>query len=337
MAGTTPPPVPIPDQNLISTKTVSFGRPPGYWKSIMLDFLSVFAALAFGYVYFRYLTVGISPWYVIGTFFVFSALSVLQVFLARNIVRRTFIVLAEAIALVAPFVFYDDWQIVALTGAVAFVVLIWGYFISHSEAHNSLELQFFRISRNVLGKVVTAAIVFMILVYAPQVDGRGTFFPQANFKTFFDWAAGSLSGFYPGISFTGSFGQFAGDVAKSELQKNPTFSTLSPQAQDAAIAQASTQLAQGVANTTGIVPAPSDLMSTVVYNYIVAALSGWRNRFQSQFIFIWAIVLFLALRTIGVVFVWAAQLVSLVVYEILLAAGFMHIEKAAQTQEIVQY
>ena len=37
------------------------------------------------------------------------------------------------------------------------------------------------------------------------------------------------------------------------------------------------------------------------------------------------------------VFVWAAQLVALVVYEILIAAGFMSIEGVPQTKETLRY
>lgn len=325
------------DQNLIKPTKLQQQRPPGFWKSIVLDLLSMLSALALGYFYFRYLTTGISPWYVLGAALVFSTCSVLQAFLARKPLRRTFVILGESIVLVVWFAFYDSLSIVLLAGGATFLILLWGYFSARADQDNNVEVAFFGTSRHVLGKLTTAILFVMIVVYVPSAQGSGVFIPRTSFKTFFDWSTSFLTNFYPSLPFNETFGTFSRGVAKSELQNNPTFNALSPSAQNAAIEQAAAQLSANVGAATGMAPAESQSLSDVVYNYIISTLAAWKDKFQDQFMAVWVLVVFLVLRTFAVAYIWIAQFVSLVIYEILLSLGFMHIGEETQTKEVVDY
>lgn len=327
------------NQNLIGpTKVSTIERPPGFYKSIVLDVISIVLALGFGYAYYSYLTASISPWWVFGVGLAFGTISVLQAVLTKHYTRRALILLAEAIGFIAFFFRYDDWRVVLLTGTVLFVVLSVGYLRSHSVLENSVEMPFFRGTHDCLAAVTTALLLFMILVYAPQAQGQGVFVPQQSFNTFFTWMSGFLNNFYPNVPFNSSFGDFSESLAKMELQNNPTFNTLSPQAQNQAVAQASSQITQGVSQFAGIkTPQPTAQMSDVVYGSIVSVLGTWQSHLQDKFIIAWVVVLFLILRTFGIIFVWIAQLLTLVIYEMLIASGFMHVGESTQTREVVEY
>lgn len=328
----------VPGQNLISqTKFSEHGHQPGFYKAIVLDALSVASALLFGYLYFWYLARGISPWYVLGALFLFSSLSVLQAFLQSGTGRRALILLAEAVGLLVFFSTYDDFRILGVAFSIVFVFLYWGYLSARGYLKNSIEVPFFGTARAVLGKLTTAALLAMILVYAPQVGTRGAPVPRESFKTFFDWSSGFLNNFFPGVPFNDSFQTFSQEIAKMELANNPTFQAMTQRAQNAAITQATAQIANTVKQTTGVAPAAGDQVSDVVYNYIVATLAGWQARFQGEFIIGWTIVLFLILRTAGTVFIWIAEIVALIFYEILLSAGFMRVVEVPQTKEVVEY
>ncbi len=301
--------------------------------------MSVASALCFGWFYFHYLSVASSPWYLFAAFLLFSACSTSQVFLAKKLGRRTLVILGESVALVACFLFYDSWLIAGIAGLVAFAVLLWGCLTSRSALRGSIEIQFFRIARSVLGKVVTALVLVMILVYVPQAESQGqpVFVARGDFHVFFDWAEGVVNGFYPNVPLAGSFGAFAENIARTELEKNPAFGSLSQSEQDGAVAQAAAQLTGSVTQITKVAPAPGETVSDVAYDYLVATLVALRDHFQTQFIVVWAIMLFCILRMIGIAFVWVAEFASLIVYEILLATGFMHIDKITQTQEVIVY
>lgn len=326
------------NQNLVDPSRVSESAlPAGFWRALVLDFLSVAAALFFGYSYFAYLTDGASPWYMVAGLTLFAVLSAMQVFLTHDIGRRLLVILAETAAMVIAFIFYDDWRVVLVAGVVVFIVLLWGYFSGWSEVGNEVEIHFFKSTAGAIGKVTTAALLFLLILYAPQAQGQGIFLPRASFRTLFDWSTGFLGSIYPGVSFNDSFGTFAQGFAKAELANNPAFAQLPAAAQDATVAQAADRLAGSIKQATGVAPTSAEPMSDVAYDYIVATLGKWETQFNGQFTIIWVVVLFLIFRTVGFIYVWAAQIVALIVYEILIAAGFMHIEGVPQTKESVTY
>ncbi len=328
----------VPDQNLINQTRVSPAEPAGFWRSVALDVLSLFSALGTGYAYSCYLAAGFSPWWVIAGLLVFSAASVLQVLLMTKTGRRALVILGEAAMLLVWFIFTDGWQIAAGTGVIVFLLLLWGYLSARSHLRNGIEISFLGTSRRVIGKLATAAVVFMILVYAPQAAAGGAALaPRASFGTFFDWSAGVVGAFYPNIPFTGSLGAFSEGIAKTELRQNPSFTLLDPNSQNAAVAAAAAQITANVGAATGVAAAPGDSLGDVAYRAVANLLAGVRQKFPRAFVFAWAVVLFFILRSVGIVFVWVAQFVALVAYEILLAAGFMKITQETQTKELISF
>jgi type IV secretory pathway VirB3-like protein len=78
-------------------------------------------------------------------------------------------------------------------------------------------------------------------------------------------------------------------------------------------------------------------VATVLYGFILRTLSGWRTRFASAFLVGWSVVIFVLLRSIGILFVWLGQLLLGVVYEILLAAHVITIREEQTTKEVIGY
>lgn len=330
-------PAKVPDQNLINPAKKDYGPgPAGLWKGIVIDTFSFLSAFYFGSVYHAYLTDGLTPWYVFGAALAFCVASALQVFLPKDLGRRVIVIIGEACAFVIFFVGQDPWVIVLIAAFVSFAVLVWGYTSGKSRVRNGIEVQFFSCAGAVIGKVVTAMLLFMILVYIPQAT-NGAIVPQTSFQTFFDWSAGVVNRFYPNLSLNGTFGAFSESLAQLELSNNPTFQSLSPSQRNAAVSSASEQLSSAVAQTTGQAPSPDESVSDVVYSYIAKSFVNSQNQFGNASIVIWVIVLFLILRSIGMLFAWLAEIVALIFYEILLASGFMHISKATQMKEVIEY
>jgi hypothetical protein len=330
-------PTKLPDQNLINPTKKNYGtNESAQWKAGILDVCSVFAALLFGFTYYRYLTEGTSPWYVFGAAILFCVTSSIQIFVTKDVGRRALVILAESVALVAFFAGQDEWQIILIAFIISFVVLMWGYISGKARVQNSIEIRFFGSTSAVIGKVTTAALLFMILVYIPQAS-TGAVIPRNSFETFFNWSSDFINRFYPNLPLNDSFGSFSAGVAKMELDNNPTFASLTPSEQDAAVAEASTQLSQEVAQTTGQAPSAEEPVSDVAYNYLANSFLNWQSQFGSASIIVWVIILFLILRTIAIIFVWIAQFISLIFYEVLLASGFIHVSQVTQTKEIVEY
>jgi len=324
------------EQNLVNPERVTSSRTEGFYKSVILDVLSVGMAALFGYLYFRYLSQGLSVWILLAGLALYGGVTALQAFLAKNGTRRVLLLIPEILALLF-FFRNDDWHILLVAGVLVFFFMAWGYIAGRSIAGNSIEIPFFGLTSSVIGKFTTALLIFMILSYVPQIGGNTPFISPQNFRVLFDWASGVVGNFYPGVTLNGTFGDFTQSFAKKELANNQTFQNLNPKAQDAAVNQTATQLADAFAkNGAGPVAATSST-SDAFYNLITGLLNAWKTQSSGWFTFGWAIVLFFVLRGVGVVFVWIDQFITLVIYEILLAAGFMKITEQSQAREVIGY
>ncbi len=334
MAGTDPA---ARNQNLINPSKIDTSvRPQGVWRSVALDTVSVIAAALFGYTYYRYLTLGSSLWFVLAAMTFFGVTAVVQAFLAKKSGRRILIVLLETIATLGWF-WHDNPMILGITAGVLFVMLVWGYVSGRMLVRNSVEVPFFGASGNVLGKLTTGVLLFMILIYVPRIGGNALVVSRKGFGTFFDWTAGLVNNFYPQLALNGTFGDFAQSFTKMELANNPSFQGLNTAEQNAAVAQTTQQFVINFTASSSSPVATSTPTSDAFYNMLNGVLSAWQGQSSGWFDLGWVVILFIGLRALGVVFVWFAQFISLIFYEILIASGFMKVTEETRTQETVSY
>jgi hypothetical protein len=266
----------------------------------------------------------------------FAVVSVIQVFLAKGNARRFGVIFLESVAALGSF-WQDNPRILGIIGLIMVGMLFWGYISARMRLNNSLEIPFFGTSGNVLGKFTTAVLLFMILAYVPQIGTNALVVSQQSFRNFFDWTAGFVTGFYPELSLNGSFGNFAQSFSKMELQSNPNFQSLNTAQQNVAVQQSATQFSQNFLQSSVVPVASSSLTSDAFYNVLNGVLGAWQNQSSGWFDVGWVTVLFIGLRSLGILFVWLVEFISLIFYEILLASGFMRLTEESRTQEMVGY
>lgn len=323
---------------------VDVDAPHNGWKLVLLDILVVIGACLFGGSFMEYLAGGLSFWFVLAALFFWGAASVLEGFLQNNASRRFLVVFLESLALVA-FFYTFAWQALAITGVLVLFFLFVGYFAVRRELRNSIEIRFFTASGKVLGKVITAAAIFMVVMYASLMNSNGSiFFSQGGFNTFFNWTAGFVNNFFPSVPLNGSLGDFTQAIARMQLQGTPAFQSLPPAQQNLALTESAGQIAgafAGSSEATDTAAVASSTMSEPVgnafYNYLSSFAARLQDKFGPAFVGIWVLIWFLALRSIGIIAVWASQFIALIFYEILLATGFMKISEQSATKEVLEY
>lgn len=329
------------NQNLVSPVKVSASEPFGlkarFYKIVATRALSVLSAFAVGYSYYRCLFLGLSYWFVLAAVLVFCIVSALDVFMENRTGDRAVVIVLEVVALIIPFYVFD-WHALAVLAAALFVLLFWGYAESRSELGYATRIRFFRITAGVLGKAVTSILIFGILAFfLARGAGGNVFVGQDTFDGFFTWATGLAKSMYPTLSLNGSFNDFAQSVAQGQLESNPTFNEQDPASQAKLVQQGADQLTESISSSLGISIASTTTMSGVAYGFIVNTLHGWQASSPTWFSAGWGVAVFLILRSIGVLFVWALQFLSMLVYEFLLSIGFIRIAEHPETQEVIEY
>jgi hypothetical protein len=333
MAGNSP----AQTQNLINQSRIDTSvRAPGFWRAFCLDAVAVLSAAVFGYLYYRYLTQGLSVWFLLAAITFFGVASVIKAFLSKDTMRNLLVICLETAAALG-FFWKDQWQILAIIAGIMIAMLSWGHFAARSRLRNAIEIPYFGASGEMLGKFTTGILLFMILAYVPQIGNNALVLSQQSFRTFFDWTSGFVNSFYPGVSLNGSFGNFAQSVSRTELTNNPSFQSLNASQQNAAVQQATVQFTKGFSQSAAQPIATSSLTSDAFYNVLDGVLSAWQSQSSGWFDVGWATVLFIGLRTLGIFFVWFAEFISLIFYEFLLATGFMKIAQENYPREVIRY
>jgi len=328
---------PLPPQNLIKqVRPDSVSLSPRFYKPLIFDALTIISALAFGYLYRQYLD-GLTGFSILmaglGIFAIFSAL---QVFFTKNLSRRFFVLLLEA-ALVLSFFYGYELRLLIASAIIFLFFSFWGEISSRRELENGLEIKFFRAVKPVLAKFTTALILVMVILYLPQWSEKGVFLSKDVFQKIFGLSSGFIRNFYPEIDINSGFGKLAENLARSQAEGNPAFKELPLDKKELAIKQAAESFMENLSKQLGTEIRSGDSISEVFYNYINSVVNGWRERFKDAFLAIWIFIVFLVLRSFGVVFYWLISLVSFIFFQILLSFNFMHIMGESRTHEVIEF
>ena len=327
----------IPSQNLIRQVNPSApSQNPGYYKPIIFDALTVLSALGAGYAYLRYLAGSMSLPILLAVLAGYMVLSTLQMFFMQSFGHRALVLLLEIVAFLG-FFYQTSLKYLGIAAGLMAIFSLWGYLHGTSELANGLEIKFFKAAVLFLKKSTTAILFVLIVLYLPRVNDTHIFVSQQNFQAFYDWASGFFSTAYPQISIDSTFDNFAQSIALMKLKNNPEYTSLSPTNQAAQFTQASAQVSSELATNLGVTVAPGESTSQVFYDFIVTQLGSWKDKLQGWFLLVWALFVFFILRMIGFVFYLIVSLITFIIYQILLAAGFVHIIGESRTHETVVY
>ena len=112
---------------------------------------------------------------------------------------------------------------------------------------------------------------------------------------------------------------------------------LGPCSQGAALKQVADELTKALGEWMGITISATDLTSGVMYKFITGKIAGLRTDLGNWFLFAWGVILFFVVRGFGLPFYLVISVFVFIVYQILLASGFIHITGESRTHEAISY
>lgn len=310
--------------------------PPGFYKGISLDVIAVAVALFSGY--FLKLFLGYRQFLIpliLGAL-LFLVVSFFGTLLIEGWKRRAFVHLLQSIAFVSWF-YTDPPKFVLLAGGALFLFLIWGSGLGRGEIANTIEFKFLRIAKPVMTKLVTGMALAAVLLYIPTWNIKDIFISQDNFESMYNRIAQMGNVVYNKVNFSATLGDFVRSIAKLQLSQNSLFGVLPPDVQDKAIDKSVSQIIDSAEKSIGIPISPQMSIGQVLYAYIVSLLERWKDKLGPTFVAIWAVVVFLIARSLGIIFVWVALLVAYLLYEVLSAFNVIHIAGETRTRELIEF
>lgn len=333
-----------PSQNLIkninlidrkvSEETVF--RPRGFYQSLVLDAFTVLSAGSVSYAYSRYLAGSGRLWTVLAAVGFFALFSAFEMLLRKQLWRRIFVLALEIVALLSFFYFLST-TLLSVVGVAAFLFLLWGDVVGHRELDNALEVRFFRATKPLLGKLITALVFMAIVLYLPQWSPEKSFFSEQTFRAFFQSVADVANRFYPEVQFNASFRDLAESIARLNLEQNADFRNLVPSARKEVLAKTTDEIAVSFGKTLGMDIEGGESPSAVFYRFLIGVLRGWQQSFGNAFMAAWAVAVFLIARGFGAIFRIIVSFIIFLVYHALLAVNVIHIVGESRMHEVVEY
>lgn len=327
------------EQNFLNQVSVEKlqATPPGFYKSIFLDLLSISAAFIFGYLYYLFLKDGIPIYWVLVSLAVFGALLLLRVFLIKGFLRTLLVTLFQVAAILGIFYFYyqSNLSFLITSGIIMFVLFVLGNLISKQELEDVMRIRFFKIGKKLVSKFITAVILGALILYLPQWQAKDIFLSEKSFENFFSLVSSFLQKLYPEINFNSTVSGFTESWAKFELEKNKAFNTFPQAERQKAIQALSSQILNNLGSNKDI--NKNQLLSSFFYQQILNSLTEWHKHYQKWFLMVWTISMFLILRFFGSLFGWVVLFTSFFIYQILLNFGITNIIFENQSKETVEF
>ena len=310
--------------------------PRGFYKAIILDALSVISAGVFSYSYYAYLGGNASFWFPTIVLSFFVIFSTLETILIKDLKRRTVIALLEVIALFTFFYTLPDGLLVTAMG-VTLLFSIWGEINARTEISNTMEPNYFKVAKARGAKLVSAIVLMVIIIYFPKFNIRDNFISRATFDGFFDWTSSVIEKIYPGINLKSTVGDLADSLAESETQKIPGFNALPVPIQEKTTQEASKNVLQNISVKMKTDIKPDDNVMDVAYKIAASQIEKLKNDHSPQFRLGWTILLFLIIRSIGVVIVPVLAIVIAILIHLLIAMNFIFVAGETRTKETLTF
>ena len=324
-------------QNLLNqVSSVTITRPPGFYKSIVLDALTVLAALATGWFFSGFVSRGTGYGFFLLSAGIFMILSLLSTLFTKWLGRRSFIVVLECLALVVFFT-GEEVRLFLVALGLLLVFFFWGEIAGRRGLHNALTVQFFRVVRLNFSKVTTGIILAYLVLYYPHLDRENALVPKAAFAGVFDWGGGVVRQFYGDIDLSGPLDRVVKRIYEINLNQDPSYKALTPPQREQAIAEQVRTFIASLSESIGYAIEAQQTVEDVFYGVFTKTLNDLKIRFGPLFFVGWVVAIFVVIRGLGAIFYWAIGGLAFFIYQMLLSLNFVTILNEPKSQEVIEY
>ncbi len=326
----------IPNQNQNLLKQVrpapTAPRPHGAITLVVLEALAVILAGVFGRATAAYIGGSLSFGVAVAAALLFFAVSTFGAIFGTSTARRLIVIALETLAFAALFGIRELPFLLA-AAIIIFIFSLWGDIALRRELENRLRMRFTAVARLKVAHLFTGFLLAGIILALPPLRGSAMPLSESRFSALFDSGVQVLGGTYGGVRLDGTVEDFAESVARKELAGEAEFNQLPPDAQAKAVRQAAAAEIAQAEKSLNLALAPDAKISHIFYSYIAAFIKDWQANLGNSFFVLWGIILFVFLRGIGFLVIWAALIIAVAMYQLAAAFGIISIVSEPATQE----
>ncbi len=325
------------------------------WKIIILGVLGVVASVA-SVSGFNRLLLGANYlyfWPTVIAFTLFLVLSILQIFLIKNLYKLAVIAFLESAVPLALFwdKLYPQTSVMLVVGAAfAFIFLFAAAKQGRGVLENSIKMRFFEATRSFLPKIATGFLIFLSLILYLNYFEWGNFSEAMGHQVVTGILLGSepiVKVIVPAVSFQSTIRDLLKSLATDELDKtkiaipgvSPSspetdFQSLPKQDQERLIDQATDQLQNKVIDQFGNVD-PNEKVTDFAYDLIQRYFATLTKSSPWILPALAILFFFCAMKGILVFLYWFIALLAFLVFKMLVVFGFAYMNLETRSREFI--
>lgn len=280
----------------------------------------------------------------------FLVLTVLQVFTIKSLTKLNFILFLEVLSALAIFYpyFYPQISIpLVAAGFLFFFFLSLGASQGLKLLGNSVKIQSILTAKMIIPKAVTGLLIFLsVILYLDYFkwgkfnDGLGQTLVNQSLivsKPIFKYLS-------PEFSPDKTVNQFFLAVSENQLEKlklrnditglDLNYDALSPEEKKQVAGKVAEQLKLSTEKIVGRLNG-NDTLNKAIFLGIKNYINNFPPNFTAVFGIVTALVFFAILKSVAVLFYWLIEIVTLIVFKILLISGFAYISIENRSREFI--
>lgn len=333
---------PNPDRGLLAqVKPIKAELPRSFWKLLVFEAAAVILGAWAGRWLAAYFAGAVRLW----PFLVAAGLFLIGSSLASAFspvrMRRVISAVLQATAFLFGFLSLhpDPARITAVAAGFIFIFSFLGDEMLWRELEGRVRVAFASTIHRKIGRSLTGYLLAAITLSLPVWQAQALPVPAAQFRSFYDGSIEAAAALFPELKLDSTVQDFAESVIKRQMHESGAYDSLPGNVRDAEIRKGAAAIIQDSAKSLNLKVAPDMRLGDVFYAYLTRTLTGWKQAFHDDFSFtlIWAAAIFIFLRGLGVLMVWAATLVATLGYELMIALGYVSVvgEPAAREKIIL--
>ncbi len=309
--------------------------PRGFWKLIALELIALGLTAWMGRWLAGYLHGGIALAWLLpvagATFIAHAFASVFNPLRPRRII----VALLQIIVFLLAYLSLGGVPLSLASWAAAAVLVfsVWGDEALWAELQNRLRLSFISLAHRKIARALTGYLLAGIILSMPAWQDQPLPIPESQFRSFYESSVRMAGVLFPGVKLDATVGAFAESVIRKQVQGNGGFEALPGDVRDAQIRQAAETMIRDASKNLDIPIEHSMRLADVFYVYLAKSMATWKSRLGGSFTLIWAMCVFIFLRGLGTLLVWAAALAGGLCYGIMIAFGYASVAGESAVRE----
>lgn len=251
--------------------------------------------------------------------------------------RKTLIALGivESLAVIAPFVPNASFAGLAIV-VVGAIMLVMSGLRGQKDAGASLKVYFGKTMRATAPLAISALALLFSYAYTATITGADLQVSRKGFDALVAPLTGTARGFIPGFDITMSVNKLMEAVALSDLPQLPAELRAMPrEAKLQLIAQSRSDILNMVSDKLGVAVLGGDVVGDALYRAAKNKLLQVPERWHAPVIVGFGALVFLSVKSVAFIINYLAAAIAWLLFQLLLATGFIIIGLENVSKEIV--